>query len=107
MRLLDRLEALEESYGVEGNQSLTASSRDLAALAKEVQCSEDLTHWEELHSFSNRQHRLTPISGIEGKATFEGDLTPFQDLLVWGELIHVGKNAVKGNGWYKIETPSN
>ena len=35
-------------------------------------------------------------------ATFVGDLAPFRELLAWGELIHVGKSAVKGNGYYKI-----
>jgi hypothetical protein len=44
-----------------------------------------------------------PIGGIVGKATFVGNLGPFRELLVWGELIHVGKSCVKGNGWYVIE----
>jgi CRISPR-associated endoribonuclease Cas6 len=57
---------------------------------------------EEVKSYSNRQKRSTPIGGLVGTATFQGDLTPFLDLLVIGELIHVGKNAVKGGGWYKI-----
>jgi CRISPR-associated endoribonuclease Cas6 len=41
-------------------------------------------------------------SGFVGQATFFGDLTPFRELLVWGELVRVGKGAVKGYGWYKI-----
>jgi hypothetical protein len=44
------------------------------------------------------------MSGITGQITFTGDLSPFRDLLAWGELIHVGRSAVKGNGWYKIVT---
>ena len=43
-----------------------------------------------------------PIGGLQGKVTFVGDLEPFRELLTWGELVHVGKSAVKGNGWYKI-----
>ncbi len=42
------------------------------------------------------------IGGLVGTATFVGNLTPFLELLVIGELIHVGKNVVKGDGWYKI-----
>jgi len=35
---------------------------------------------------------------------FAGDLTPFREILLWGELIHVGKSCVKGNGWYKVDS---
>jgi hypothetical protein len=74
----------------------------LLELAEEVQCSEDATYWRELDSYSRRQQRSTPISGLLGQATFVGNLAPFRELLVWGELIHVGKNCVKGSGWYTI-----
>lgn len=102
-RLLERLTALEQAYGNEGEQGLTGRWRELVALAGSVQCTNDSTQWEELQSYSGRQRRSTPIGGIVGKATFVGDLAPFRELLTWGELIHVGKNAVKGNGWYKIQ----
>ena len=102
-RLLERLTALEQAYGIEDEQGLTSRWRELVQLAGQIECSDDSTHWEEVQSYSRRQLRTTPISGIQGKATFNGDLTPFRELLVWGELIHVGKNAVKGNGWYRIE----
>ena len=46
---------------------------------------------------------IDPLSGFLGCATFAGDLAPFLELLIWGELIHVGKSCVKGNGWYRIE----
>jgi CRISPR-associated endoribonuclease Cas6 len=61
-----------------------------------------LTRWQELKSYSTRQKRTTPIGGLVGSATFEGDLAPFLYLLVMGELLHVGKSVVKGDGWYKI-----
>ncbi len=102
-RLLDRLIALEQEYG---NGDPTPYAQELVERAKEIACVEDLTHWEDLHSYTNRLKRTTPIGGIQGKATFVGDLTPFRELLAWGELIHVGKSAVKGNGWYRIEIPS-
>jgi len=28
---------------------------------------------------------------------------PLLPWLVWGQFTHVGKNAVKGDGWYEIE----
>jgi hypothetical protein len=30
------------------------------------------------------------------------DWSPFWPWLVWGQFVHVGKDAVKGNGWYEI-----
>ena len=103
-RLLERLTALELAYGYEGEEGLTSQWREMVELAGSVECSDDCTRWEELQSYSGRQRRSTPIGGIIGKATFVGDLAPFRELLVWGELIHVGKNAVKGNGLYRIES---
>ena len=101
-RLLERLTALEQVYGVQEGQSPADNWRDLVQLAAEVSCLADGTAWEELSSYSSRTKSKSPIGGFQGSATFAGDLTPFRELLVWGELIHVGKNAVKGNGWYKI-----
>ena len=75
---------------------------DLIKLAKDITCKKDETVWKDVQSYSHRQRRLTPVSGITGCITFSGNLEPFRELLTWGELIHVGKSAVKGNGWYKI-----
>jgi CRISPR-associated endoribonuclease Cas6 len=103
LRLLERLTALEQEYGGKEGQSPTSRWRELAQLAGDVQCECDETRWEDLPSYSRRLHHTTPIGGIQGRATFAGDLAPFHELLAWGELIHVGKNVVKGNGWYRIE----
>jgi CRISPR-associated endoribonuclease Cas6 len=101
-RLLERYLALEQYYG---NQELTLSRGEKNAwlhLADTIRCTKDETRWQELKSYSNRQKQSTSIGGLIGTATFEGDLTPFLDMLIIGELIHVGKNVVKGSGWYKI-----
>jgi hypothetical protein len=101
-RLLERLTALEEAYG--GGASMTIEEQwHLVELAEQVHCVEDATTWEELGSYSNRLKRLTPIAGLLGHATFSGNLAPFRELLLWGELIHIGKSCVKGNGWYRAE----
>jgi CRISPR/Cas system endoribonuclease Cas6 (RAMP superfamily) len=42
------------------------------------------------------------LSGFVGEVSFEGDLAPFVPYLKLGEYVHVGKNAVFGNGWYEI-----
>jgi len=102
-RLLERLTALEEEYGVGDGYRSLVECKELLTLAEEVKCVDDATTWEEVKSYSQRQRQSMPISGFSGKATFVGELQMFRDLLVWGELVHVGKSAVKGNGWYRIE----
>jgi hypothetical protein len=101
--LLERLKVLEQTYGIEEGQSSVSQWDELVLLANDIKCVEDNTHWENLQSYSYRLNRATPIGGIKGKAIFTVNLAPFRELLAWGELIHVGKNTVKGNGWYRIE----
>jgi len=102
IRLLERLSALEEAYGLPDERWVAASKYQLVGQARTVTCIDDKRQWEEVRSYSFRQRRGMDISGFVGQATFVGDLTPFRELLVWGELVRVGKGAVKGNGWYKI-----
>lgn len=101
-RLSERVAALTGTYGGQDSQSTANLSNEMLQLATGIICTEDHTRWEDVQSYSHRQQRHTPVGGFMGKATFAGDLAPFREMLAWGELIHVGKSAVKGNGWYKI-----
>ncbi len=103
-RLLERLALLEGEYGQGDELSPSEQWKELKQLASEIRCKDDQTHWEDVSSYSRRTHHESQIGGICGKATFTGNLAPFLELLVWGELVHVGKNAVKGSGWYHIES---
>jgi len=76
--------------------------RQVMAQAEAVRVVEDQTYWVELDSYSWRRKASTPMGGFVGQVTFEGDLEPFLPWLVWGEVVHVGKDAVKGNGWYEV-----
>lgn len=60
--------------------------------------------WLDLQRYSSRQERRLPMGGLRGRVTYTGDLGPFLPLLVWGQIAHVGKYAVMGNGGYEIET---
>jgi len=102
-RLLERLTALEQVYGQDEGESPSEHWAELTRQASTIICSEDQTTWENVGSYSRRTRSLTQIGGLVGSATFTGDLAPFRELLAWGELIHVGKNTVKGSGWYRID----
>ena len=70
--------------------------------AEVVRVVEDLTRWVDVPSYSSRQGRLTPIGGLMGTVTFEGNLQPFAPWLTWGAIVHIGKDATKGNGYYRL-----
>lgn len=99
-RVVERLSALSTHF----SSAPLQDARGLLSHCLDVHVVEDRTKWVELRSYSARQQRATPIGGFVGRVTFAGELTPALPLLVWGELTHVGKDAVKGNGWYRITT---
>lgn len=98
-RLMRRLDDLSMAYGA---GPLGLDFRTLLDIAEGVQVVADRTRWVDVVSVSHHQRRRTPIGGLIGSATFVGDLGPLRELLVWGSLVHVGKNAVKGDGWYSL-----
>lgn len=74
--------------------------------AEDVRVAEDRTRWVDVPSYSSRQGRFTPIGGLVGHVTFEGDLRPFAPWLLWGSITHIGKDATKGGGWYRLRWQS-
>ena len=37
-----------------------------------------------------------------GRAVYHGDLKPLLPWVLMGQSVHVGKSAVKGDGWYEV-----
>ncbi len=99
-RLIERLNELGRAYG---DGPLVAEYLPLLEAASHVEVIDDQTHWVDVVSFSSRTGTRTPTGGLLGHVVLHGDLAPLHELLVWGSLIHVGKNAVKGDGWYSID----
>ncbi len=101
-RLMERLEALTRDFA--SAPLRFANPKGLIEAAGLVRITENRLLWEELRSYSTRRHSDSPISGLVGRVTLEaGDWSPFWPWLVWGQFVHVGKDAVKGNGWYILE----
>jgi hypothetical protein len=99
-RLLDRLESLSQGFAA----PLKIDYRALLAAAEGVETVCDEARWVELRSYSTRQERATPIGGLMGRVVFAcHDWQPVLPWLIWGQLTHVGQDAVKGNGWYSVE----
>lgn len=54
-------------------------------------------------AYSRRKRDFTPIQGITGRVTYEGDVAQFLPFLAIGQWMHVGKQATFGLGRYKLE----
>lgn len=70
--------------------------------AEAIAVREDRTRWVELDSYSTRRNAHAPLSGLVGRVILQGDLQPFLPWLVWGQVVHAGKETTKGNGWYVL-----
>ena len=71
--------------------------------AEKISTVSDSTRWVESSRYSRQRAVSHDLSGFVGEVSFEGDLGVFLPYLKLGEYLHVGKNAVFGNGWYEIK----
>jgi hypothetical protein len=98
-RLRDRINALSYFYCGEG---LEIDFKVFGTDADKIDTVGDATRWVDSARYSRRRQVNHDLSGFVGDVTFEGDLARFLPYLKLGEYLHVGKNAVFGNGWYQI-----
>jgi hypothetical protein len=97
--LLGRVSSL--SYFHCGHK-LEADFRGLIDRAAEVRIAQSETGWRDWSRFSGRQKQRVEMGGLVGQVTYSGDLRDYLPLLALGELVHVGKGTVFGNGQYRI-----
>jgi hypothetical protein len=108
-RLLERCQSLAEHYAEYApdthrptRQDWLAAQADLLAATARLSTGYDYTEWTEAFSASRRTRRVSPISGLVGRVRWDGDVSQLLPWLLWGSTLHVGKNAVKGSGYYRI-----
>ena len=82
--------------------SLELDYRALVAAARRVEVVESDTRWVDWSRYSLRQDTTMKLGGIVGRATYQGDLRPFRELLVLGTYLHAGKNPTFGLGRYRL-----
>jgi hypothetical protein len=107
-RLIARV--IERAQNIAQNYTTVATPRSawrdlhlsLQKQAGGVQMTRCNTHWLDVRSGSRRANSTKKISGFIGEAQFSGGLEPFLPWLVWGQSLQVGKNTVKGDGWYAL-----
>ncbi len=106
LRMAQRLEQVQQEHGNGDTNTLYAGREwylSIKGQAQNTRLERNETRWVDIHSYSSRQRQVIPIGGIVGRASFVGSMAPLHELLIWGELLRVGKNIVKGAGMYQIE----
>lgn len=108
-RLIERCQSLSEQYAEPAPDQTPVTRPDwiaaqtaLLEAADGLRIGYDETTWVEAFSGSRRTQRVSPISGVIGRIRWEGNVATLLPWLLWGTSLHVGKNAVKGSGYYKI-----
>jgi hypothetical protein len=101
-RLRDRVNALSTFYGP---GPLDLDFKAMGDAAEVIATVADRTEWVERSRVTRRDAHRHDLSGFVGSLTVCGDVAPFLPLLRVGEYVHVGKNAVFGNGWFEARLP--
>lgn len=113
-RLLERLWMLTAVYAapddedervayLEALREWRAGWPELLAMADKIVTVGRGAGWQELERYSSRHDRKMEMGGLLGEARYRGDVRSLHELLAWGQLCHVGKYAVAGNGWYELD----
>lgn len=77
--------------------------RDIYPAADAVTLVADATRWWDVAGYSGRLQREQQLGGLVGDAAYQSaQWTPLLPWLVWGEVVQVGKNVVKGCGVYRV-----
>lgn len=103
-RLLERCQSLEAIYSDQKMSHEVWRERHLmlSAAARSISIERDDTRWVDVWSRSGRTGHMDNIGGLVGTIIFRGDFAKLRFWLIYGQVLHVGKNAVKGNGWYDL-----
>jgi hypothetical protein len=97
-RLLERLRLLSELYA----EPLWIPFTELLPQAEAVRLVKDGTRWQEGWTHNRREGMRRPMGGFVGEAHYEGDLRALLPYVLLGQAVQVGKNTVKGSGWYEV-----
>jgi hypothetical protein len=104
-RLVDRMSALRSQFSEE--LPITREEKGaLVALADQIWLVGDETRWWDIKGHSARLGRTQPLGGYVGQAVYQASALevwrPLLPWLLWGQSTQVGKNVVKGCGWYEV-----
>ena len=107
-RLIERTYGLGEHFSQDPSRfdrsALRSEVETLLPLIEAVQIVEDRTQWWDVKGYSSRLNKPQYLGGLVGSVTLSSrswaQLLPY---LLLGESMQLGKNVVKGGGWYRVE----
>ncbi len=102
--LTDRIAAVWQLYGHAwiGQAEFYRWRNRLLQASKEIITKDvELRRQSHVH-FAGDQRKLIELDGFVGAMHLCGDFTPFMELLLLGEILHVGESTTKGFGQYKV-----
>jgi hypothetical protein len=102
-RARDRLGVLAATFGPGG---LALDWAALAERAAAVRTEASDMRWVKSARLSSRTGESQALGGAVGSVVYAGELGDLRLLLAAAELLHVGKDAVFGNGWIRVEPAS-
>ncbi len=76
--------------------------RGIIEQAKDIRVKDKNLRWHDWRRYSSRQETKMNMGGFVGEITFEGDISPFTDLIRAGEILHIGKGTAFGLGKFHI-----
>jgi hypothetical protein len=109
-RLIDRAQSLVEYYQptdtIPPREQWQRTWQQLGEVGDTIDKTDLLVNtcrWVDVQSYSKVQGRSTPIGGFMGTAQWRINSHEILVWLLWGQSLHVGKNAAKGDGYFRIE----
>lgn len=110
-RLIERAQALVDHYGVYPDGKPTRliwkdewqRIGDLGDAIDGRGLLLDATRWVDINSYSQQRGRSSPIGGVVGQVRWRIDSADVLTWLLWGQSLHVGKNAAKGDGYFRVD----
>jgi hypothetical protein len=98
-RLLERIYTISKIYA---DTPLWIPFGDLLQIADTIKIVENNTTWYESSSMSRRDGLTKPLGGFIGLVRYEGNFTSLLPYILLGQGAQVGKNTIKGCGWYDL-----
>jgi len=97
--IIRRLKLLDRYHNI----GVAEDFENLIGLAKNIQISNYYLYEVNKRRYSFRKNMEMEFKAFEGEITYNGNFQPFNRILKYGEIVHIGKATAFGFGQFKIK----